>query len=128
VAGSPGALYDETTRFEPFATSGNDRCLRIPAEDPRRFGSDSGHLVADPIGHQVRFAPLGVPKSRQCGEHNALLLRSNVGRGGFCEYNRGLGGERLAEHDRGNAFDQPHERLPPRLDWTQAQIVALKTQ
>jgi hypothetical protein len=24
--------------------------LRIPAEDPRRFGSDSGHLVADPSG------------------------------------------------------------------------------
>jgi hypothetical protein len=29
--------------------------LRIPAEDPRRFGSDSGHLVAGPIGHEVRF-------------------------------------------------------------------------
>ena len=28
-------------------SSGNDRYLRIPAEDPRRFGSDSGHLVAD---------------------------------------------------------------------------------
>jgi hypothetical protein len=35
---------------------GNDRFLRIPAEDPHRFGSDSGHLVADPIGHQVRFS------------------------------------------------------------------------
>jgi hypothetical protein len=30
--------------------------LRIPAEDPGRFGSDSGYLVADPIGHQVRFS------------------------------------------------------------------------
>jgi hypothetical protein len=29
--------------------------LRIPAEDPTRFGSDSGHLIADPIGYQVRF-------------------------------------------------------------------------
>jgi hypothetical protein len=25
------------------------------AEVPRRFGSDSGHLVADPIGYEVRF-------------------------------------------------------------------------
>ena len=29
--------------------------LRIPVEDWSRFGSDSGHLVADPIGHEVRF-------------------------------------------------------------------------
>ena len=36
-------------RFGPFATtSGNDRLLCIPAEDPRRFGSDSlvEHLSA----------------------------------------------------------------------------------
>jgi hypothetical protein len=49
-------------RFGPFAKPPvYDRYLRIPAEDPRRIGSDSGHLVADPIGHQVRFLPLGVP-------------------------------------------------------------------
>jgi hypothetical protein len=30
----------------------------------RRFGSDSGHLVANPIGHQVRFSPLAVPESQ----------------------------------------------------------------
>ena len=35
--------------------SANERYLRIPAEDPRRVWSDSGHLVADPIGHEVRF-------------------------------------------------------------------------
>ena len=29
--------------------------LRIPVEDWSRFGSDSGHLVADPIGHEVRY-------------------------------------------------------------------------
>jgi hypothetical protein len=52
----------------------NDWYLRIPAEDPRRFGSDSGNLVADPIGHQVRFSPLGVPDSLKSSEHNALLL------------------------------------------------------
>jgi hypothetical protein len=27
----------------------NDRSLHIPAEDPPRFGSDSGHLVADSV-------------------------------------------------------------------------------
>jgi hypothetical protein len=48
--------------IDPFATrSAYDRSLRIPAEDPRRFGTDSGHLVADPIGHQVRFLTAGRP-------------------------------------------------------------------
>jgi hypothetical protein len=31
----------------------NGRYLRIPAEDPLRFGSDSGHLVADSVRVQV---------------------------------------------------------------------------
>jgi hypothetical protein len=48
--------------------------LRIPAEDPRRFGSDSGYLVADPIGHQVRFSPLGAPESVKSSEHRFLLV------------------------------------------------------
>jgi hypothetical protein len=48
--------------------------LRIPAEDPRRFGSDSGHLVADPIGYEVRFSQLVVPESLKSSEHNALLV------------------------------------------------------
>ena len=62
-------------RFDPFAKPyRNDRYLRIPAEDPRRFGSDSGHLVADPIGHQVRFSPLGVPVSLKSSEHRFLLV------------------------------------------------------
>jgi hypothetical protein len=43
-------------RLDPLAEpSGDDRYLRIPAEDPRRVWSDSGHLVADPIGHELRF-------------------------------------------------------------------------
>ena len=49
---------------------GNGRCLRIPAEHLRRFGSDSGQLVADPIGHQVRFSPLGVPESLKSSEES----------------------------------------------------------
>jgi hypothetical protein len=40
--------------------------LCIPAEDLRRFGPHSGHLVADPIGHQVGFSLLGVPESEHC--------------------------------------------------------------
>jgi hypothetical protein len=52
----------------------NDRCLRIRAEDPRRFGSDSGHLVADPIGYEVRFSQLVVPERLKSSEHNALLV------------------------------------------------------
>ena len=45
-----------------------------PAEDPRRLGPESGHLVADPIGHQVRFSPLGVPESLKSSEHQFLLV------------------------------------------------------
>ena len=52
----------------------DDYYLRIPAEDPHRFGSDSGHLVADPIGHQVRFSPLSVPESLKSSERRLLLV------------------------------------------------------
>jgi hypothetical protein len=47
------------SRFDPFATrpAMTAICAFRP-KTPRRFGSDSGHLVADPIGHQVRFSPL----------------------------------------------------------------------
>jgi hypothetical protein len=45
-----------------------------PATDPRRLGPESGHLVADPIGHQVRFSPLGVPESLKSSEHRFLLV------------------------------------------------------
>ena len=42
--------------IDPFVKpSGNDSSLRIPAEDPRRVWSDSGHLVAVPIGHEIRI-------------------------------------------------------------------------
>jgi hypothetical protein len=34
----------------------------------------------------------------------------------------------LAEQDSVDAGDKPLERLPPRLDWTQAQIVPVETQ
>jgi hypothetical protein len=44
---------EENHQFAKPSTHG--RYLRIPAEDPRRFWSDSGHLLADPIGHQVSF-------------------------------------------------------------------------
>ena len=61
--------------IDPFARpSPNGRYVSIPVEDPRRFGSDSGHLVADPIGHQVRFSPLGVPESLKSSEHRFLLF------------------------------------------------------
>jgi hypothetical protein len=52
-----GALHERrVVGGEGFGYSlGNGRSLREAAEDPRRFGSDSGHLVADPIGHEVRF-------------------------------------------------------------------------
>jgi hypothetical protein len=64
-------MIDRLGSFDPCATpSANDLCLRIPAEDPRRFGSDSCHMVADPIGHQVRFSPLGVPESLKSGEES----------------------------------------------------------
>ncbi len=42
------------TRSQPDATAPHST-LRIPVEDWSRFGSDSGHRVADPIGHEVRF-------------------------------------------------------------------------
>jgi hypothetical protein len=45
----------------------HDHYLRIPAKDPRRFGSDSGYLVADPVGHQVRFSPLIALESLKSG-------------------------------------------------------------
>jgi hypothetical protein len=48
----------------------NDRNLRIPAEDPPRFGSDSGHLVAEPIGHQVGFLTAGRLESLKSGEES----------------------------------------------------------
>jgi hypothetical protein len=54
--------------------SGDDRYLRNPAEDPRRFGSDSGHLVADPIGHEVRFCLLVALEILKSGEHRLLLV------------------------------------------------------
>ena len=42
---------------------------------PRRFGSDSGHLVADPIGHQVRFSPLGVWNEAWSGTDQVRFCR-----------------------------------------------------
>jgi hypothetical protein len=73
--GQPQAMSKSGFRFDPFATPLlNDRYLRIPAEDPRRFGSDSGHLIADPIGYDVMFSPLGVPESLKSSEHRFLLV------------------------------------------------------
>ena len=39
-----------------------------------------------------------------------------------------LGGQRFAEQDSADAVDEPHERVPPRLDRTQALIVAFQAQ
>jgi hypothetical protein len=41
---------------------------------PRRFWSDAGHLVADRMGHEVTFSPLGVPESLKSSEHRLLLV------------------------------------------------------
>jgi hypothetical protein len=59
-------------RFDPFATrpAMTAICAFRP-KTPRRF---VGHLVADPIGHQVRFSPLGVPESLKSSEHRFLLV------------------------------------------------------
>jgi hypothetical protein len=56
------------------AFSGNVRYLCIPTEDPRPFGSDSRHLVADPIGYRVRFSPLDVPESLKSSKYGPLFI------------------------------------------------------
>jgi hypothetical protein len=48
--------------------------LRIPAEDPRRFGSDSDPLLADPVGYEVRFGPLVARESPESGEENPPFI------------------------------------------------------
>jgi hypothetical protein len=47
----------------------NDRYLRIPAKDPRRFGSPSGRR-----SNRVRFSPLGVPESLKNSEQHLLFV------------------------------------------------------
>ena len=47
----------------------NDRYLRIPAKDPRRFGSPSGRR-----SNRVRFSPLGVPESLKSSEQHLLFV------------------------------------------------------
>jgi hypothetical protein len=50
------AYLASSGQLDPFAvSSGNGRYLRIPAEDPRRLRIRLRPLVADPIGHEVRF-------------------------------------------------------------------------
>ena len=48
---------------------GNGRYLRIPAKDPRRFGSPSGRR-----SNRVRFSPLGVPESLKSSEQHLLFV------------------------------------------------------
>jgi hypothetical protein len=43
--------------------------LRIPAKDPRRFGSPSGRR-----SNRVRFSPLGVPESLKSSEQHLLFV------------------------------------------------------
>jgi|SRR5277367_3866299 hypothetical protein len=47
----------------------DDRYLRIPAKDPRRFGSPSGRR-----SNRVRFSPLGVPESLKSSEQHLLFV------------------------------------------------------
>ena len=49
--------------------SANGRYLRIPAKDPRRFGSPSGRR-----SNRVRFSPLGVPESLKSSEQHLLFV------------------------------------------------------
>ena len=43
--------------------------MRIPAKDPRRFGSPSGRR-----SNRVRFSPLGVPESLKNSEQHLLFV------------------------------------------------------
>src|ERR1700733_4694808 len=47
----------------------NNHYLRIPAKDPRRFGSPSGRR-----SNRVRFSPLGVPESLKNSEQHLLFV------------------------------------------------------
>jgi hypothetical protein len=44
------------------------------------------------------------------------------------EHDRALGGERFAEQNAADAVDEPLERLAPRLQRPQAQIVPIEAQ
>jgi hypothetical protein len=78
-------LKTATGAFDPFAKSSEiDRYLRIPAEDPHRFGSDSGHLVVDPIGHQVRFSPLRASSEVASLPSSAALSAARAASSIFC--------------------------------------------
>jgi hypothetical protein len=91
-----GSFYTASVELTHSARpSGNDRYLRIPAEDPRRFGSDSGHLIADPIGYDVMFSPLGVPESLKSSarrvREGASGLNGSPGRNFGSPYQRPVG-------------------------------------